>query len=46
MAGMCAPSVCFMSPRLDALQMGDVFLKNAYFSTDVAKNTVTLAKLV
>ncbi|KAF8222084.1 aspartic peptidase A1 [Tricholoma matsutake] len=26
--------------------MGDVFLKNAYFSTDVAKNTVTLAKLV
>jgi len=26
--------------------VGDVFLKNAYFSTDVAKNTVSLAKLV
>jgi len=26
--------------------MGDVFLKNAYFSTDVAKNTVSLAQLV
>ncbi|KAG6854390.1 hypothetical protein C0991_007381 [Blastosporella zonata] len=26
--------------------VGDVFLKNAYFSTDVGKNTVSLAKLV
>lgn len=26
--------------------VGDTFLKNAYFSTDVAKNTVSLAKLV
>lgn len=26
--------------------VGDVFLKNAYFSTDVTKNTVSLAKLV
>jgi hypothetical protein len=26
--------------------VGDVFLKNAYFSTDTAKNTVSLAKLV
>jgi hypothetical protein len=26
--------------------VGDVFLKNAYFSTDVAKNTLSLAKLV
>lgn len=26
--------------------VGDVFLKNAYFSTDVSKNTVSLAKLV
>lgn len=26
--------------------VGDVFLKNAYFSTDVGKNAVTLAKLV
>ncbi|KAG6868061.1 hypothetical protein C0993_007848 [Termitomyces sp. T159_Od127] len=26
--------------------VGDVFLKNAYFSTDVNKNTVSLAKLV
>jgi len=26
--------------------VGDVFLKNAYFSTDVSKNTVQLAKLV
>lgn len=26
--------------------VGDVFLKNAYFSTDVDKNTVSLAKLV
>lgn len=25
--------------------VGDVFLKNAYFSTDVSKNTVSLAKL-
>lgn len=25
---------------------GDVFLKNAYFSTDVTKNTISLAKLV
>jgi hypothetical protein len=27
-------------------QVGDVFLKNAYFSTDEGKNTVSLAKLV
>jgi hypothetical protein len=26
--------------------VGDVFLKNAYFSTDVGKNTLSLAKLV
>ncbi|OSD06372.1 acid protease [Trametes coccinea BRFM310] len=26
--------------------VGDVFLKNAYFSTDVTKNTISLAKLV
>ncbi|TFK40258.1 aspartic peptidase A1 [Crucibulum laeve] len=26
--------------------VGDVFLKNAYFSTDVAQNTLSLAKLV
>ncbi|PPQ83461.1 hypothetical protein CVT25_007052 [Psilocybe cyanescens] len=26
--------------------VGDVFLKNAYFSTDVSKNTVSLAKLI
>ncbi|KAF8529808.1 aspartic peptidase domain-containing protein [Gautieria morchelliformis] len=26
--------------------VGDVFLKNAYFSTDVGKNTISLAKLV
>ncbi|KAJ7844437.1 aspartic peptidase A1 [Mycena olivaceomarginata] len=26
--------------------VGDVFLKNAYYSTDVGKNTVSLAKLV
>lgn len=26
--------------------VGDVFLKNAYFSTDVAKNQISLAKLV
>ncbi|KIM39982.1 hypothetical protein M413DRAFT_19672 [Hebeloma cylindrosporum] len=26
--------------------VGDVFLKNAYFSTDTSKNTVSLAKLV
>ncbi|KAF8802550.1 aspartic peptidase A1 [Phlegmacium glaucopus] len=26
--------------------VGDTFLKNAYFSTDVSKNTVSLAKLV
>jgi len=26
--------------------VGDVFLKNAYFSTDVTKNTLSLAKLV
>ncbi|EJD49755.1 acid protease [Auricularia subglabra TFB-10046 SS5] len=26
--------------------LGDVFLKNAYFSTDVTKNTISLAKLV
>jgi len=26
--------------------VGDVFLKNAYFSTDVTKNTVSLAKLI
>ncbi|KAJ7593458.1 aspartic peptidase A1 [Mycena floridula] len=26
--------------------LGDTFLKNAYFSTDVGKNTVSLAKLV
>ena len=28
------------------LQVGDVFLKNAYFSTDVTKNQISLAKLV
>jgi hypothetical protein len=27
-------------------KVGDVFLKNAYFSTDVTKNTLSLAKLV
>ena len=27
-------------------QVGDVFLKNAYFSTDVTKNTISLAQLV
>lgn len=26
-------------------QVGDVFLKNAYFSTDVGKNQISLAKL-
>jgi hypothetical protein len=26
--------------------VGDVFLKNAYFSTNVNQNTLTLAKLV
>jgi Eukaryotic aspartyl protease len=26
--------------------VGDVFLKNAYFSTDVGRNTLSLAKLV
>ena len=25
---------------------GDVFLKNAYYSTDVGKNEISLAKLV
>lgn len=30
----------------DEWLVGDVFLKNAYFSTDVSKNTVSLAKLV
>jgi len=29
----------------DEWLVGDVFLKNAYFSTDVSKNTVSLAKL-
>lgn len=28
------------------VQVGDVFLKNAYFSTDVTKNQISLAKLV
>lgn len=30
----------------DEWLVGDVFLKNAYFSTDVGKNTLSLAKLV
>lgn len=30
----------------DEWLVGDVFLKNAYFSTNVDKNTVSLAKLV
>ncbi|KAI0316720.1 aspartic peptidase domain-containing protein [Amylostereum chailletii] len=30
----------------DEWLVGDVFLKNAYFSTDVTKNTLSLAKLV
>ncbi|KAJ3512882.1 hypothetical protein NLJ89_g3266 [Agrocybe chaxingu] len=30
----------------DEWLVGDVFLKNAYFSTNVNKNTITLAKLV
>jgi hypothetical protein len=29
-----------------ALQVGDVFLKNAYFSIDLTNNTISLAKLV
>ena len=32
--------------RRAAPQVGDVFLKNAYFSTDVTKNSISLAKLV
>jgi len=30
----------------DEWLVGDVFLKNAYFSTDISKNTVSLAQLV
>ena len=33
-------------PIVPSTQVGDVFLKNAYFSTDVTKNQISLAKLV
>lgn len=45
--GDCASSISavqFNGPQ--QWLVGDVFLKNAYFSTDVNKNTITLAKLV
>ena len=43
--------LCFMAGltyvlSLPSPQVGDVFLKNAYFSTDVTKNTISLAQLV
>ena len=39
-------SLCYWHRMLNHIQVGDVFLKNAYFSTDVGKNQISLAKLV
>ena len=48
MVGEYSIRACFYSKitYVSILQVGDVFLKNAYFSHNVDDNTVSLAKLV